>query len=246
MTVPGLHASSFDAWCSHLVYETTALCTGAGLTLGWGLRTQGGRNIPMTGPALVVANHQSFLDPILIGLATRRHLCFLARKTLFRHFGLSWLIRMLNAVPIDQEGVAKEGLRIVLRELEHGQAVVMFPEGHRTRTGAMQPLLPGISLLIKRSLAPIVPVGIAGAFEAWPTGQPCPKPAPLFLPAARGSIAVSVGKPLDARRLATMTREQSLNELHQAIEVETQRAERVRRKPRDVAYSPIWKSSRSA
>jgi len=230
MTASPLHASPWDAVCSHLLYETSYFTAAMGMTLAWSLRTAGRHYVPRTGPALVIANHQSFLDPILVGLGTRRHLCYLARKTLFKNPLFAWLIRMHNAVPIGQDGVGKDGIKAILAQLQLGQAVVVFPEGNRTESGAIEPLKPGIQLLIKRTEAPIVPVGIAGAFEAWPRWRNYPLPAPLFLPAGPGCLAVSIGKPLDARRLARMPREQSLGELHEAIEAEWRRAERLRRK----------------
>src|SRR5262249_25613177 len=111
---PSLHSSPLDHWFSYLFYEATYAVCLSSLTLGFSLRTAGRHNIPRSGPALVIANHQSFLDPVLIGLATRRHLCYLARQTLFRSRALAWLIRRLNGVPIDHEGVAKEGLKMIL------------------------------------------------------------------------------------------------------------------------------------
>src|SRR5205823_7027716 len=85
MTAPTLHASSFDAACSHAIYETSYFAAMFGMTLGWSLRTTGRDQIPKHGPALLISNHQSFIDPILVGLSTRRHLCYLARKTLFKN-----------------------------------------------------------------------------------------------------------------------------------------------------------------
>ena len=121
---------------SPLIYETTYWVSMAAMTLGFSLRSEGRQHVPRSGPALLVANHQSFLDPLLVGLCSRRHLRFLARKSLFRHPGFAWLIRALNAVPIDQDGVGKEGIRIILEQLNAGQAVVVFPEGTRTPDGA--------------------------------------------------------------------------------------------------------------
>jgi len=229
MTASPLHTSRFDAICSRIVYDTTYFATMFAMTLGWSLRTAGRGNIPTTGPALVVANHQSFFDPILVGLATRRHLCSLGRKTLFRNPAFGWLIRMLNGVPIDQEGVSKEGLKQILEQLRLGQTVVIYPEGERTPHGEMQQLKPGIHLLIKRSHAPIVPVGIAGAYDAWPRWRPLPIPAPLFMPANRGCIGVSIGKPIDSRPFAEMPREKALEELFNIIHSEWQKAEQLRR-----------------
>jgi 1-acyl-sn-glycerol-3-phosphate acyltransferase len=227
-TAPTLHTSRFDAWVSSLVYETTYVLAAAGMTLGWSFRTQGRQHIPASGPALLIANHQSFIDPILVGLGTRRHLCYLARKTLFTGGPFTWLIRMLNAVPIDQEGVGKEGIKAILGQLQRGRAVVVFPEGHRTHDGVMHPLKAGIHLLIKRAQAPIVPVGIAGAYDAWPCWRKYALPAPLFLPGCRGTIAVSIGQPVDARRFAELPREHVLQELFQLIAAEQRRAEQLR------------------
>src|SRR5262245_36708030 len=166
---------------SDLRYDFGYVVTSVSLTLGFGLRAHGSRHVPLRGPALLVANHQSFLDPILVGLASRRRLYYLARKTLFRNPVFGWLIRAFNAVPIDQEGVGKEGLKAILGLLGAGRAVVVFPEGSRTRDGQMDELKPGVQLLLKRATTPVLPVGIAGAYEAWPISRQYPLPAPLFL-----------------------------------------------------------------
>ncbi len=211
-------------------YRMNFWVQGATLTLGFSLRTEGMEHVPRTGPALLVANHQSFLDPPMVGVAARRRLCFLARKSLFRHRGLACLLRSLNAVPVDQEGVGIEGLRVLLQKLREGEAVMVFPEGNRTPDGTMQPLMPGIHLLIKRAPAPIIPIGIAGAYAAWPRWRLLPVPAPLFMSAGPGTLAVAIGRPLDGRRLAALPREQVLKELFDAIQRMQERAERLRRK----------------
>src|SRR5262249_56464322 len=122
------------------------------------------------------------------------------------------------------------GLKMILQQLQAGQAVVMFPEGTRTHDGRMRPLRPGVHLLIKRARAPIVPVGIAGTFQAWPRTQPYPSLAPLFLPAGSGAPAGSVGRPLDARYYAGLPRERCLAEVFQGLHEQYQRAEQFRRK----------------
>ena len=221
-SLPGAELPSMESYAFYVAYH-------AAFTLAFSLRIQGQRNMPQTGPALVVANHQSFLDPPAIGVAARRPLVYLARKTLFRNPYFAALIRSLNAVPIDQQGVGKEGLKTILTQLQLGKAVVVFPEGERTPTGNMRPLKSGIHLLIKRTQAPIVPVGIAGAYDAWPSWRPYPIPAPLFLPAGPGTIAIAIGKPFDSRRYAELPRDQAMKELFDKIAVEQQRAEKLRR-----------------
>jgi 1-acyl-sn-glycerol-3-phosphate acyltransferase len=193
-------------------------------------RAVGARHIPRRGAALLVANHESFLDPIAIGVAIPRHVSYLARKTLFATPFAGALLRALNAVPIDQEGVGKEGIRNILLKLQSGAAVLVFPEGERTADGAFHELRPGVALLLSRVEVPIIPVGIAGAFEAWPRHRALPVPAPMFLPASDRCVAVAFGPPRDPATLKGMSRAQMLATLHADIEEQIRRAERIQRK----------------
>jgi 1-acyl-sn-glycerol-3-phosphate acyltransferase len=203
----------------------------AGFTFGWSLRFEGRRNIPRRGPVLLIANHESYIDPLLVGVTAPRHLRFLARKNLF-HGLFGKFLSSVGTYPVDQEGVAKGGLKAMIELLQAGQAVLVFPEGERSWTGVMQAFKPGIMLLIKKTLPPVVPVGVAGAFEALPRARRVPVPtlAPLFLPAGRATVAVSVGKPIDSRRFCEMPREQALAELFDEVKKVQERAERLRRK----------------
>lgn len=216
-------------WADRL-YDFAYCATGWTYLLGWSLRVEGVHNIPRTGPVLLVANHQSFLDPVAIGLAAPRRLSYLARKSLFTNRYFGGLLRAVNCVPIDQEGVGKEGMQAILGRLKAGRAVLVFPEGERCGDGALHPLRPGISLLIKRAQAPIVAVGIAGAFQAWPRSRKLPRLAPLFLPASERSIAVSVGPLRAAAAVAGRPRDQMLAQLLADIDRQYRRAEKLQRK----------------
>jgi 1-acyl-sn-glycerol-3-phosphate acyltransferase len=185
--------------------------------------------VPTSGPLLVLANHQSMFDPVLVGLASRRYLSYLARKNLFEQPVLAPLIRSLNAIPIDR-GLGKDGIQAVLDALGQGQAVLMFPEGERTHNGEVQPLKPGVSLLIKRLNCPIVPVGIAGAFAAWSRFTKIPHPSPLFLPPGASTIAVSVGRPIDPARYKGKARDAMMVDLYSELVKQYSAAERRRRK----------------
>jgi 1-acyl-sn-glycerol-3-phosphate acyltransferase len=219
-----------EGWLSHAWYECCYWLSATAMTFGFSLRTEGHQNVPRQGPALLIANHQSFIDPILVGLAVRRHAVFLARQSLFRHGFLAWLVRSLHGVPVNLEGFAREGLKTILEQLRAGRAVAVFPEGERTRNGRMSPLRPGIHLLIKRLEMAIVPIGIAGAYDAWPRWRAYPLPAPLLGPARKGTIAVSVGPPMDSRRFADQPRDQVLAELFVEVQKQKERAQRLRRK----------------
>jgi 1-acyl-sn-glycerol-3-phosphate acyltransferase len=132
-------------------------------------------------------------------------------------------------VPVDQEGVAKEGMKAVLELLKAGEGVLVFPEGERTWTGPMQALKPGILLVLKKFPVPMVPVGIAGAFEAFPRTQKLPRLSPPFLPPTGADLAVSIGKPIPPEHYEGMPREKILEDLFEAIYQQRQLAERLRR-----------------
>jgi 1-acyl-sn-glycerol-3-phosphate acyltransferase len=219
-------------WLSRLWYETNRCWVMAAFSLGFSVRFRGGGNVPRQGPALLIANHQSFLDPLAIGLATPRQLCFLARKTLFNNPQFGGYLRSVGCVAVDQEGFAREGLQTTLDLLKEGKAVLVFPEGERTATGQMLSFKPGVHLLMKRSAVPVVPVGIAGAFEAYPRMRRLPRLSPLFMPATNATVAVSVGPALNPHRYIDWPRKKVLEDLFEKIHEQKLRAERMRRKPR--------------
>lgn len=200
-------------------------------TYGFSLRTEGSRNMPRSGPVLVIANHQSFLDPVLVGLAVpARRLNFLARKTLFSVPVIGKFIASVGSFPVDQEGIGKEGMKTTLDLLEQGRTVLVFPEGTRTGDGLIQDLKPGITLLIKRARVPILPVGVAGPYEMLPKGQKLPNFVPLLLPIHKlKGIAISVGKPINDSIFQSMDREEILGVLRKALLDQKERAEALRR-----------------
>jgi len=196
---------------------------------GFSYRYSGRANVPRRGPVLLVSNHQSMLDPVLIGACTNRYLTFLARSTLFGVPVLGPLIRSLNAIPIDRN-MGKDGIQSVLDRLKLGQSVLMFPEGERTHTGEVQPLKPGVSLLIKRVSCPIVPVGIAGCFAAWNRFMKWPRWSPPILQPGPSTIGVAIGEPIPPERYRGRDREFILEDLQIELARQHAAAERLRRK----------------
>jgi 1-acyl-sn-glycerol-3-phosphate acyltransferase len=201
----------------------------AAFTVAFSLRTVGSRHIPRRGPALLVANHESFLDPILVGLAARRPLRYLARKTLFRGlFGK--VIQSLGAVPVDHRGFAREGLQESIQILQNGEPLVMFPEGERSHDGKLHEFKPGPMLVLKRAPAPVVPVGIAGAYESFPRTRKIPLASPLFWPGREGSLAVSIGRPIPPSRWQGMEREEAMALFREAVREQVGAAQRIRKR----------------
>ena len=183
---------------------------------------------PAEGAALVCSNHQSYMDPVLIGAALRRRLNYLARDTLFDFGPFRWLIRWYDAIPIRRDGFGLAGIKATLRRLKDGEAVLLFPEGARTRDGEVSPLRPGFCTLARRGKAALVPVGIDGAFDAWPRWQRLPRTE---------VIHIHVGQPIPAEAVRTMTDAELVEELERRIRLCHARAREGRRRRRPLNRS---------
>ena len=181
---PGLAVIWWDL-CRMFMQGLVKLC--------FGLRVVGRNRIPRSGPLLYLSNHQSFLDPVVNGaVAADRPFSPFARESLFRGpFG--WLIRSLGAMPVTGGNADKSIMRSALAELKAGRCVLVYPEGTRTPDGAVHPFKSGVALLLRRSEATIVPVGIEGSFDAWPRQRSRPR--------LGRAIEVEVGDPIRREEL---------------------------------------------
>jgi 1-acyl-sn-glycerol-3-phosphate acyltransferase len=152
----------------------------------FGLRIIGEENLITEGPVLVASNHESFLDPPLIGNLYKDEMYYLARKTLFT--GVTrWVYTKWNAIPVDQDRPDMGSLKTIIRKLKEGERVLVFPEGERTLDGKIGEAAPGIGLVAVKSGAVIQPVRISGARDALPRGSGRIRFA---------RISVTVGKPI--------------------------------------------------
>ncbi len=135
----------------------------------FGMRVNGMEHLVTEGPVLVASNHQSYLDPPLIGAVYQTEMVYLARKSLFKGIA-KWLYAQWNAIPVDQDHPDMTSLKIIIRKLKEGERVLVFPEGSRTMDGSIGEGAPGIGLIAVKSGAVIQPMRIRGAHEALPRG----------------------------------------------------------------------------
>jgi len=139
----------------------------------------GEENVPARGPAVVAANHPSYLDPVLLSLQVSRPIRFMAWDALFRVPLLGALMRAFGAFPVDiRRGKGREAYEKAKALVQAGEVVGLFPEGHRSQTGWMEPRLrEGAARLCWETGALLVPATIAGAYRAWPHHAALPRPA---------------------------------------------------------------------
>ena len=156
------------------------------------IRFQGVEHVPQTGPVVITPNHVSFMDPILVTIPVRRPLHYMALEPFFRIRGLGALMRWARAFPVQEGEADGPAVRRALRLLRQGEPLVIFPEGGRSPDGRLQPFRPGAFRLALAADAPVVPVTIVGAFDAWPTGRRFPRP---------GRVTITYHAPLDAKAL---------------------------------------------
>lgn len=179
-------------------YACHAMTRLSGL-IGWRLRCYGQPNFPSQGGGLICANHQSHLDPVLIGSCCPRRMNFLAKKSLFKFRPFGMLIDFLDAIPLEREGIGIAGIKESIRRLRRGELLLIFPEGARTFDGQLTPFLPGATSVAKRSQVPLIPVAIDGTFQAWPRSQSLPSP---------GTVVVCVDQPIPFSQYGSLSDEQ--------------------------------------
>jgi len=151
-----------------LTYQAAYYLTRAVAHCCFDFRVVNREAIPKDGGLLLAMNHQSFIDPPLAGIACDRDVSYLARKSLMDVPILGRLLPALNVIPYDQSGSDIGALKALIRAVKHGKAAVIFPEGTRTPDGELQPAQGGIGMVVAKTLVPVVPMRIFGAFDAFP------------------------------------------------------------------------------
>ncbi|MDR2441197.1 MAG: 1-acyl-sn-glycerol-3-phosphate acyltransferase [Planctomycetaceae bacterium] len=194
------------SWQKRLFYYLIRIPVNLFFMIFYGVRFYGRNNMPNEGGVVVISNHQSYFDPPLIAAGLRRRLNFLSRKSLFRVRFFAWLIDMLDAIPLETEGIGFEGIKESLKRLRNGEMVLIFPEGARTWGGEIAPFLQGSLILAQRSKATILPTAVSGCYESWHRTKKFPR---LW-----GKIRVIYGKPIPYSEFKDLNEE----ELRQLLE----------------------------
>ena len=135
------------------------------------LRVKGLENIPDKGPVIVVANHVSYVDALVISAACRRPIQFVMDHTIFKTPGLAWVFRQMKAIPIasakDNPAMMERAFDRVNQALAEGEVVCIFPEGKLTKDGEMNLFRPGIERIVAETGAPVVPLALRGLWGSF-------------------------------------------------------------------------------
>ena len=128
-------------------------------------------NIPDTGPALLVCNHVSYVDALILGGAVRRPIRFIMEYDIYKSKALSWFFTGAKAIPIcsprQNKEVYEQAFEQVSQALEEGNLVLIFPEGQITRTGELNRFRPGIETILKKNPVPVVPMALNGLWGSF-------------------------------------------------------------------------------
>ncbi len=197
------------------------------------ITTEGMENFPQEGPALVVANHTSYLDAGILGGTLPRKIHFVVLTRMFNMRRLRWFYVGMHTIPVDPGAGQRGPIRLCLEVLRRGGVVGIFPEGSRSPDGRLGEPQEGAALLAKLSGAPVIPIGVQGAFGAFPRGTWLPRPRKIHLrvgKALRFEDALSeVGGRREALRLLTSQMMAAIGDLMAPEEAQGMRSpERVR------------------
>jgi len=151
------------------------------------IRVTGLENIPSKGPAIVMPNHTSFLDSVILGFLADRDIWFMAKNSEYRHAPMRWFLRHAGSFPVRRYNIDVLAVRNAIRLVRHGHLLGLFPEGERTWDGGMLPLRTGAMRLVLALDTPVIPVGIAGAYELMPRWTSSVRPV---------QVRIAIGRPM--------------------------------------------------
>jgi 1-acyl-sn-glycerol-3-phosphate acyltransferase len=161
------------------------------------IRPEGLENVPKRGPAIIAANHVSFLDSFFIPLVIkRRKMTYLAKADYFKSWKTAWFFRSVGQIPTEREGGdrSRQALEIALEVLEQGSLLGIYPEGTRSPDGRIYRGRTGVARLALAAGVPVIPVGVTGTDDVMPKSAKMPR--------VRGQVEVKIrfGEPIDFGR----------------------------------------------
>src|SRR5580704_413768 len=192
---PGDPPDAPDADREDALYRFLQLCLRVVVPVYFRYRARGLEHVPRRGAALFLVNHQSFLDPLMVGIPLSRPVRFLARDTLYRGPLIRAFLNKVYAIPVNRDAASSTTIRQAARQLQQGFLVGIFPEGTRSSDGRIGALKPGFIALVRRADVLIIPVGLAGTGAAFPRGAWFVRPA---------KCRVVFGAPLQPETLAQL------------------------------------------
>lgn len=151
-------------WIAYFFFKTLSL-------LFFPLRVFGRDFLPSDGGFIIASNHVSYMDPFILGLASKRRLSYVARESLFQNRILRFLLYRVDAFPIKRNTTDFRAVREALRRLKRGAAVVLFPEGTSKGKSGQKKVQPGIGFIATKAGRPVIPAYIYGSDKVLPPGQ---------------------------------------------------------------------------
>ncbi len=206
-----------EAQCGHehfslmrrFLWLVLFICCWLWFHLLYRFRVHNAHHMPRDGATLIVSSHQSFLDPLFIGVSTRNRPFFsMARRTLWKNKFLGKVIDQLNTIALDQQAADLKAMRRGVEVLKAHHGLLIFAEGSRSPDGEVHAFEPGMMLLIRRAKPVVVPTVIEGAFDLWPIHNKRPK---LF-----GRVHVMFGEPITAEELLA-DKDAAVEKLHAKV-----------------------------
>jgi 1-acyl-sn-glycerol-3-phosphate acyltransferase len=162
------------------------------------------------GGAIIAPNHNSWMDPPLVLASVKEELAFLAWSGLFKKASLKFLLKKTNAYPISDNLKNVKSFKLISQLIKENHKVVVFPEGGISEDGNLQSIKTGVTLLMTLAECSIVPVYIAGSFEAWPGRRK--------LPRIKGKTACVFGNPIPWERFSSLDKKEAQEALSKTIE----------------------------
>jgi 1-acyl-sn-glycerol-3-phosphate acyltransferase len=153
---------------SSLLFKTLRLLVRLIVRLIFTVRIEGAENIPKKGSAILMSNHVSFLDAIILGMFFPRHIWFMTKNSQFYGSFLFWGLPKTGAFPVRRYTTDPQAVRNLIRVVQAGHIAGVFPEGERSWDGEMLPFKSGCMRMILCLNQPVIPVGISGGYELMP------------------------------------------------------------------------------